>query len=252
VSRRAAGLPASVIAFAIVLSCVDIPTAGDEVLSFQFDPLPSPAVVAGDSLRDSLGVVKPLSVLAFNYSGGTVTTLPVRFTALDSRIRVDSVSGIVLGDSASSIASRVLARVGDFAGFVLVPVTHRPDTVIGSVTRDTLEYSVAEGTSSISGGLGVRVLHGPLAGDTSVRSMRVTFDVLSPADTAFARLVDELGRRSRADTTDAGGIATRRIMIDVLRLTAPVDSVIVSASVRYRGQHVKGSPVRMVLHLQPR
>lgn len=251
-SRRGADLPLWVIACGLVLACVDIPTAGDEVLSFQFDPLPSPAVIAGDTLRDSLGVVKPLSVTGFNYSGGTVTDLSVRFRALDSRIRVDSITGVVVGDSASANASRVLATIGSFSGFIPVPVTFRPDTVVGSVLRDTLDYSLTDTTANVSGGLGVRVLHGPAAGDTSVRSLRVTFAVLSPSDTAFARLVDDFGRRSPADTTDAGGIAQRRVRIDVLRLTAPVDSVVVSATVRYRGQHVKGSPVRMVLHLQPR
>ena len=240
------------IACGLALACVDIPTAGDELLSFQFDPLPSPSVIVGDTLRDSLGAVKPLSVTGFNYSGGTVTDVTVRYRALDSRIRVDSVTGIVVGDSASATSSRILATIRSFSGFILVPVTFRPDTVVGSVVRDTLEYSLTDTTVNVSGGLGVRVLHGPAAGDTSVRSMRVTFAVLSPSDTAFARLVDDSGRRSPADTTDAGGIAARRVRVDILRLTAPVDSVVMSATVRYRGQHVKGSPVRMVLHLQPR
>ena len=65
----------SVIACGLALACVDIPTAGDELLSFQFDPLPSPSVIVGDTLRDSLGAVKPLSVTGFNYTRGRWVTL---------------------------------------------------------------------------------------------------------------------------------------------------------------------------------
>jgi hypothetical protein len=247
---RAVSLP--VVGCALALACVEIPTAGDDLLSFVFDPLPSPAVVVGDTLRDSLGVVKPLSVTGFNYSGGTITSLRVRYRALDGRVRVDSASGILVGDSASATASRVLATIGSFSGLILVPVTLRPDTVVEAVVRDTLQYSLTDTTANVSGPMGVRVLHGPLAGDTSVRSIRVTFEVLSPSDTAFARLVDESGRVSRADTTDASGIAARRVRINVLRLNTPVDSVVLRASVKFRGQQLKGSPIRMVLHVEPR
>jgi hypothetical protein len=54
------------------------------------------------------------------------------------------------------------------------------------------------------------------------------------------------------DTTDASGIAGRRVRISVTKLTAQVDSVIVQASVRHRGQHVRGSPMRLVLKLKPK
>ena len=250
--RRSGLLPLSLIAGALLLSCVDIPTGDDDLLSFRFDPLPSASVIAGDTLRDSLGVAAPITITAFNYQGEVVTAPAVRFRALDGRIRVDSITGIVVGDSASTTASRVLATIDDFTGLLSVPVVLRPDTVVGSNARDTLAYSLTDTTANTSDAIGVRVLHGPAAGDTSARAIRVTFEVLSPADTAFARLVNELGSRSPADTTDAGGVAARRVRVNVSRLTAAVDSVIVRASVKNRGQHIKGSPVRLVLHLMPR
>lgn len=250
--RGGAALAISLVIAGTGLSCVEIPSDDDEILSFQFDPLPSPSVTLGDTLRDSLGTVRPLTVTAFNYRGETILTPDVRFRVLDRRIRVDSITGIVIGDSATATVSRVLASLDGFTGSINVPVSLRPDTVVGSNARDSLAYSLTDTATNVSNGIGVRVLHGPATADSAVTSYRVTFDILSPADTALARLLDESNRRSRVDTTDATGIARRRVRIDVARLTSAVDSVIAQANVTYRGQHVKGSPMRLVLKLKPR
>lgn len=241
----------SVLACAMALACVEIPTGEDDLLSFQFDPLASPSVIVGDSLRDSLGVATPLSITAFSYDGTPVPGARARFRALDTRVRVDSVTGFVIGDSVGTTA-RIVAAVDDVAGLILLPVVLRPDTVVGSNERDSLSYSLTDTAANVSNAIGVRVLHGTAAADSAVGSFRVTFNILSPADTAAARLVDALGRRSGADTTDASGIAARRVKVDVSRLTAVIDSVIVNASVKYRGAHVRGSPKRLVLKLKPR
>jgi hypothetical protein len=250
--RRHAALAVSLAAAALFLACVDIPDGGDDVLSFRVDPLPSASVIVGDTLRDSLGVAAPVTVTAFNYRGGVVGSPTVRFRALDARIRVDSISGIVVGDTASATSSRLLAVLDGFNGLVAIPVVLRPDTVAGAPARDTLAYSLTDTASNVSDALGVRFFHGPAAGDTAARAIRVTFDIISPADTAFVQMVNESRNRSPADTTDASGNASRRIRMNVSRLTAPVDSVVVRASVRHRGQHIKGSPVRLVLTLIPR
>ena len=86
--------------------------------------------------------------------------------------------------------------------------------------------------------------------DSVVSSYLVSFRIVSPADTLLFRLVDERGVRSSLDTTDASGIATRRIRLDVARLTSLTDSVIVQASVKYRGTNVRGSPARLVLKVK--
>lgn len=249
--RRNHVVAMSVPACAMALACAEIPTGGDDILSFRFDPLASPSVIVGDSLRDSLGAATPLSVTAFSYDGTVVPGARARFRALDTRARVDSLTGFVIGDSAGTTA-RIVAAVGDVAGLILLPVVLRPDTVIGSNERDSLSYSLTDTAANISNAIGVRVLHGAAAADSAVGSLRVTFGILYPADTAAARLVDASGRRSDADTTDASGIAARRVKVDVSRLTAAIDSVIVNASVKYRGAHLRGSPMRLVLKLKPR
>lgn len=250
-SRGSSGLPLTLLAGAILgAACFEVPTGANDVLSIQFDRLASPSVVVGDSLRDTLGVVAPLSIVAFNYSGAEVIDPPVVFSAVDRGIRVDSLTGIVAGDSARATA-RVFATVSGLTISTPVAVVLRPDTVLGSNARDSLSYSVLD-TANISAPLSIKVVHTTPADTTAVPSYLVSFRVVSPVDTAFARLVTETGARSTLDTTDAAGVAGRRVRIDVARLTSAVDSVIVQAFVRYRGVNVRGSPARLVLKVKPK
>ena len=233
-------------------ACVEIPTGANDILSFEFAPLPSPSVVAGDSLRDSLGVVKGITLRAFNYSGDEVQNPEVTFTAVDRGVRVDSKTGVVVGDSVRSSA-RIVAAVRELTSTVTIAVTQRPDTVIGSNDRDSLSYSVIDTASNVSPTIGVRVLsQAPVSTDSSVAAYLVSFLVTSPSDTALARLVNEGGARSSLDTTDARGVAGRRIKLDVTRLTSLTDSVIVQAFVKHRGVNVRGSPARLVLKVKPK
>ena len=251
-SRRAGAIPLTIVSVAVLIAaCVELPTGANDVLSIQFNPLPSPSVVLGDELRDTLGAVQGLSVQAFNYSGTEIENPPVTFSTVDRGIRVDSVTGIVTGDSVRSNA-RIFATVRGLTASTLIAVVPRPDTVAESNSRDSLSYSVLDTTANVSAPIGVKVLHA-VPGDTAaVASYLVSFQITSPGDTALARLVTDNGARSSLDTTDASGVATRRIRLDVTRLTNLVDSVIVQAFVRYRGANVRGSPARLVLKVKPR
>jgi hypothetical protein len=242
-----------VIAGAVLLfACTDIPSGSNDILSFQIDPLPSPSVIVGDSLRDTLGVVRGITLKAFNYSGSEVGSPPVTFRAIDRGIRVDSVTGIVLGDSIRASA-RIVATLGGLTGNVLVAVTQKPDSVAGSNARDSLSYSVLDSVN-ISPELSVKVFtFSPrVPTDSAVGQYLVSFQVISPSDTALARLVGDNGARSSLDTTNSAGIGGRKIKLDVARLTALNDSVIVQAFVKYRGANVRGSPVRLVLKVKPK
>jgi hypothetical protein len=74
--------------------------------------------------------------------------------------------------------------------------------------------------------------------------------VVSGGDPLLAELVSG-GTVSTVDTTDAAGVAGRAVRIRPLYLLADVDSVIVNATVKYRGAPITGSPVRLVVVLQP-
>ena len=251
-SRRPGAIPLTVLSGAILIAaCTEIPTGANDVLSVQFNPLPAPGVVIGDSLRDTLGVVQGLQVTAFNYSGTEIENPPVTFSTLDRGITVDSVTGIVTGDSVRSNA-RILATVRGLTVTTQVAVVLQPDTVGESNSRDSLSYSVLDTASNISAPIGVRVLHTTPTDTAGVASYLVSFQIVSPGDTVLAKLFGDGNLRSSLDTTDASGVAARRIKLDVTRLTSIVDSVIVHAFVKYRGVNVRGSPARLVLKVKPK
>lgn len=249
--RLRVAVPITFVAGVIVFaSCVDIPTGANDVLSFQFAPLPSPAAVVGDTLRDSLGVASPVQVSAFNFQGDTVTVPEVRFFAIDRGIRVDSLTGMVVGDSVRSLA-RILARVNGVSGTVGVGVTYRPDTAAGSNAYDSLLYSLTDTAANVSAPMGVKVLHGA-TGDTAVASWLVSFKIVSAPDTALVHLVNDARGISSLDTTGADGVGARRIKLTVGGLPTLEDSVVVQAFVKYRGVDVRGSPVTLVLKYKPK
>jgi hypothetical protein len=251
--RRGGAFPITLIGAAILIAaCVDIPTGSNDILSLQFNPLPSPSVVVGDSLRDTLGVVQPLKVTAFNFSGAEVANVPVTFHTLDKGIHVDSLTGIVTGDSVRT-GARIIASVRGLDVTVPITVSYKPDSISTVNGRDSLEYAVLD-TLNISRPIGITLLNSTAKVDSAraVQSYIVSFRVVSPGDTALAKLVTENGRRSSVDTTDASGVAARSIRLDVKHLTAAVDSIIVQAFVRYKGINVRGSPARLVLKVKPK
>jgi len=252
VSRRAGAIPLGFISGAILLAaCVEIPTGADELLSIEVNPLPSPSVVVGDTLRDSTGAVTPVRITAFNFSGEEIETPTARFFAVDRSIRVDSLTGIVRGDSVRTSA-RILVSLKGLSATVPIAVTLRPDTVTLSNGRDSLSYSLTDTTTNVSPAIGVKVLHGAAAADSAVALYFVSFRVVSPTTVGLAQLVDDNRRASSADTSDASGIATRRIKLDPTKLVTVTDSVIVEASVKYRGANIKGSPAKLVLKVKPK
>lgn len=236
---------------ALVAACTDIPTGADKVLSVELGGLASPAVVVGDTLRDTTGAAAPLRPMAFNFRGDTVAGAAFRFRAVDRGVTVDSVLGYVVGDSVRATAARIAATLGNLQAFIPVFVSLRPDTVVAAKEGDTLRYSLTDTTKNTSSALSVIVRHSLTAKDSTVNGWLVSFAVTYPADSAFVRLVDDRGIASHVDTTDASGSAGRRIKMNPARLGAINDSVVVLASAKYRGANVRGSPVRLVLVLRP-
>ncbi|HEX6628659.1 MAG TPA: hypothetical protein VF105_11915, partial [Gemmatimonadaceae bacterium] len=86
----------------VAAACTDISGSSTAVLSLQFDTLPSPSVVVGDSLRDTTGAVVRPVVHAFNYKGNEITSAHIYFQSPDSGVTVDSATGIIVGDSLRS------------------------------------------------------------------------------------------------------------------------------------------------------
>jgi hypothetical protein len=85
-----------------------------------------------------------------------------------------------------------------------------------------------------------------------VKSYIVSFAIVSQSAPDLGTLVNARNQPSLVDTTDADGVAGRAIRLHPLSVTSAVDSIIVNATARYRGVEVIGSPVRLVMKIQPR
>lgn len=244
---------AVVAAAALVVGCSDINTDPHSVASIALDTIPALAVVAHDSLRDTLGVARPLHATAYNPEGAILTGIGLRFLAADSGAFVDSTTGYVIGDTARTTPVRVIAEAG---GLQTMPdtlfVVPAPDSVVAVNPADTLAYSLSDSTHNVSTGLTVKVMHrnGTSTPD-AVRGWIVSYRIVAPADTLLAQLVGDNGRSSLVDTTASDGTASRQIRIHPIRLGTPDDSVIVDAMVRYRGAPIAGTPLRFILQVKP-
>jgi hypothetical protein len=235
-------------------ACEDLSGSSTSVLSIQFDSLAAPAVVVGDTLRDTSGVIALPVVRAFNFKGSEIPSPPVRFLAPDSGVSVDSITGIIVGDSLRSTPARIIATVGNLQATQQLDVTLRPDFIAAGDSLDSLSFSLIDTTQNVSPPLTIRLSHASPPSDTAVKSYIVSFSIVSQSNPQLAELVNDAKKPSSVDTTDASGIAGRAIRLHPLFLssTSPTDSIIVNASARYRGALVSGSPVRLVLRVKPR
>jgi len=93
-------------------ACTKIPTDANSVLSLALDSLPAPAVVLGDTLRDSTGRAAPLHATVYNFQGSVISNAPLTFEALDRGVTVDKVTGFAIGDSLRQTPARILISVG--------------------------------------------------------------------------------------------------------------------------------------------
>jgi hypothetical protein len=221
------------------------------VLSIQFDSLAAPSVVVGDTLRDTAGVVILPVVHAFNFKGEEIIPITPRFQSPDSGVVVDSITGIIVGDSLRSTPARIVATVGSLQAIQRVELTLRPDLVAALDGLDTLAYSLLDTTINVSSKLTVKLSHSVAPNDSVVKSYIVSFAIVSQSNPSLGELVNDAGKPSAVDTTDTNGVAGRAIRLHPVSLTSAVDSIIVNATARYRGGQVSGSPVRLVLVVRP-
>ena len=233
------------------VACTDISGSSTSVLSIQFDTLPSPSVVLGDTLRDTTGAVVRPVVHAFNFKGAEIIPAPVYFLSPDSGVTVDSATGVIVGDSLRSTSARIVATVGRLQAIQRVDVTLSPDLLEAVNGRDSLQYSLIDSTLNVSHQLTVKLMHGVAPNDSAVKSYIVSFAIVSQSNPQLGELVNDGGKASVVDTTDASGIAGRAIRLHPLFLSSPVDSIVVNATAKYKGAQVGGSPVRLVLLLKP-
>ncbi|MCE9601865.1 MAG: hypothetical protein K8S21_06565 [Gemmatimonadetes bacterium] len=253
-------LIATAAALCAAASCAELGTGVGEVSYLAFDGIPWPALLAGDTLRDSLGVATPLRAHAFDASGREITGAPFRYFTLDTGVVVDS-SGTMRATTRRDGTVRVVASLGALqSDDRLLRVTRRPDsTFAATAPAITLEYAIPDVSTNLSPEMRVSLVSrdtvrvSPGVGGWRVRWRTVhAGDTLAVSDTSWVALQTTGGVRSAVDTTAADGSSTRKLRVFVTRIPAPIDSFIVLADIRLYGARVPGSPVRFVVRVNPK
>lgn len=238
------------------IACTEVGTDPSVAVSIAFDSLPSPGIVLGDTLRDSAGVVAPLRAFAFNAGGDSIPGAAIEYFAKvgTDTLRVEAASGIVVADSAFALRNVSVVLFPQVNGIPgpqrTLALTLRPDSIAPDGEADTLRYSTAADTGqNVSAAVRAKVLHDSGGGATlPVRAWVVRFAVefrgVTQTDTTIVLLVNDQGTPSSIDTTDASGVAGRKVRLHAAPASA-ADSVVVIARATYRGGALRGSPVRV-------
>ena len=264
-ARRAA--QAGLMALCTACSGVGDPSAP---FALEFNALPWPSVVAGDTLRDSTGAAAPLGALVFDAAGRPMPTVRVQYVALDTGVRILA-SGVLVPTGWRDTPVRLVATASGLQSRpVPLQITKRPDSVAAAAaTAPVLNYDVPLGdATNLSPAVQVRVRSlqavAAASADSAVRGWVVRFAVERPPPTSLmdsVQLVSEatssiplsgLTTRADRDTTDGTGTAGIRVRAFPRLGQTTADSVILRATVSYRGAPVAGSPLRLVVRLQRR
>jgi hypothetical protein len=252
---------------AAATGCIDITVDSEAIGSLEFVPFPYPSIDAGDTLRDSLGRATPLRANVYRADGAIDPSTPATFISLDTVVTGPSTGGFIVGRllnfSAGSFTARFLATAGTLQSqprsIVVVPA---PDTIFSLTPSqvDTIRYSAPAAASDTSRALGVK-LNGKNAGaPIGVPSYLVRYSIRNTAgqllpttDTTQAFfLVDDAGRLSSVDTTDASGMASRRLRFRIRQGQAAIDSVRVMARVSRGLRLVPGDSVTWRVVVRPK
>lgn len=229
--------------------------------------LPSPSVVKGDTMRDSLGNAAPLQIAAYDGSGHILPGLKPTFFLLDTGLAViDSAGRLISTGPTSTTGARVVATLGGLqTPPVPIPISVAPAFITltnsASDTLCALYSNEPDSTKTFSPQLSITV-RGADAVSTA-QGFIATYSLLySPAsvDTIpTAYVSDDLGRPMVRDTSKANGQTGRRVDLrfeklanDSIRTGLKSDSIGVDVSVRYRGSVLPGSPIHFVVPIRVR
>jgi hypothetical protein len=248
------------LAAAIGAACTAVPTDANRAVSLEFDTTAFPAIVSGDTLRDSLGVTAPLHPLAYNSLGAVMSGARFSFVTFDTGLTITS-AGVVTAQGRNGTV-RFLASINGIQSVQrTLEITRRPDTVFATgKQRDTLVYALPDvpATNTYTG-IGVTLVSGDSSGGVKfpkgwLVSYRVLYHglVKPKGDTTVATLLNDGSLPSVVDTSDASGLTGRKLRVRPIGLLGNPDSVIVEATARYKGAQVRGSPVRFVIITRPK
>jgi len=259
--RAPAWVGAACIAAAVVGACSGASTAPDGIVALSFDTLPYPSIVAGDTMRDSLGHAAALRAVAYNAAGSVIANPAVRYFALDTGVDI-SATGYLVATTRTSGTVRVVAAASALQSLPkTITVTKAPDRLaVSGASADTLRYALPDVASNVSKTMTVKLTRDSAGTAVAVPGFLVTWaltfrgQTIAKSDTTLASIWDDASSRrsSLVDTTGADGTASRVLRVRANNLPATADSFVVSATTRYRGAAVAGSPVKFVIQFRPK
>lgn len=235
---------------AMVAACTDVSTDPNTVVAIRFNGSAYPSIVAGDSLRDSLGVLQPLSVTGLNYRGDSVASAKFVFSSPDTVLRMFS-DGVVFAIPKKPVATpaRVYATAGSLQSNPdTLLIVARADSIKAEKSADTIRFVAGAPFGVISDTLRFTLFGDTVAGapKTLVPGWLVSFQLrhkgtlIAPTDTAFAytyTLTNSASPkilRGFVDTTDASGRVDRRVLVRQLSPLTSEDTVFLITTARAR------------------
>lgn len=248
------------IAAVTAIACVDM-SAPKGASSISQLILPSPSVVVGDTMRDSLGNVAPLNVIAYDGKDSAISGLEKLFFITDSTKAAHLAKGtFVIGDKQGTTQI-----VGQVSGVQTLPapvfVTVEPKTfalATSPALPDTFSIPLTKPGDTTAASTGSQAIAVTLkgVGDTASLGFLVSYK-LAYAPPAIAGTTvpavfigADASKQSLVDTTDASGASRSVIVRTGLLDPSKIDSVVVLISTSYKGKPVSGSPIRVKLPLK--
>ncbi len=258
--RVGAALLAAAVGSVAFAGCTDIPSGPDAVFSLGLDPLPFPAVVVGDTLRNEAGVAVPIRATAFNGSGAPIAEANISYFG-DPGLTVTP-EGFVIGGATTSPSRRVFASIGGLTTqpgtIAVVPAPLTMELV--QPAPDSLPYT---NPAPVSEAVATTLRGAPPAGTPDgagapvpqwiVRyAIEFRGSTLSDTNRIFSVVLPGGGRLSPTDTTDAAGRAERSVVLLDPTAVAPGDVATLVITASYRGVPVGGEPIRVPLRVARR
>jgi hypothetical protein len=234
-----------VAAAAIAIACVDMsaPSGPASISALQ---LPWPAVVAGDTMRDSNGVVQPITVIAYDANGTPTTGNTQLFITDTFKYARVALNKFLIGDSIGQ--TRLVGQVeGVQTQVAFIFVTLAP-AKFKAALADTLSPPLGSDSASTDDTrqVQVRLLS---ENDSATAGWIVRYRIIqAPAPrnaTQPVAFITNGGKISNVDTTDQSGTASRDVTVianfiedGAVRAGTKIDSVVVQVSTKYKGKEI--------------
>jgi hypothetical protein len=250
----------AIVAVAMMAAC-DLSTKNADVTSISNLRLPSPSVVVGDVMRDSLGAPAPLSIEVFDAHGNVVANPTLVFSHLDSTISIDA-SGLVHGLKRDTVGARVVVGSGGLQtpqNRIFVSVAPKKAAKSAGASAPAITFDTRIDTT-------VQTNWSPLLPVTLTDSTGVgaqgfiaTYSIVrSPAPLTVGvptvYIANDAGAATTRDTSDLAGVVSRRVVLrqaavgDAALLSGTkTDTIIVRMTATYRAAAIPGTPVDFVI-----